>query len=199
MNKLGLFMLAARQAPKVAGVRRRSWIMLGVGLLVLLGLSIWAALAAIGWMFGQAQSWTATLNAAAPKAAQDVLEQVEQVMPGARERLGEIMPPLKPGERPRRDVSGTDLAPVARYPGLTRSFWHREGTQVTVSYEGRADYEAVLDHYVKGFAAHGYAQDVQSATPEAETHEYVRDGKRYLVKISTADGSVKVDMETQLQ
>lgn len=199
MNKLGLFALAARQASGVAGVRRRSWIMLGVGLLVLLGLSIWAALAAIGWMSGQAQAWTAALNAAAPRVAQGTLEQVEQVMPGAREKLGEIVPALKPGERPRRDVSGTDLAPVARYPGLTRSFWHREGKRVTVSYEGRADYGAVLDHYAKGFAALGFAQGVQSATPEAETHEYVREDRRYLVKISTTDGNVKVDMDTQLQ
>ncbi len=198
MNKLGFLALAARHGPKEPGVRRRTWIMLGVGLLLLLGLSIWGALAAIGWMHGQAQSWTAALSAAAPKTAQGALDQVEQVVPGAREKLGDIVPALRSGERPRRDVSGTDLAPVPRYPGLTRSFWHREGRQVTVSYEGPADYGAVLEHYAKGFAAQGYAQGVQSATPGAETHEYVREDKRYLVKISTADRGVKVDIETLL-
>ena len=93
-----------------------------------------------------------------------MIAKVENTVPGAREKLGEIVPALKPAPPPR-DVSGTDIGPVARYPGLARSHWHREGREITMRYEGPADYAAVLDHYVKGFAAQGYAQNVLSATP----------------------------------
>jgi hypothetical protein len=172
--------------------------------MVLAGLLIWAALALMGWFFGQVQGW----GAAAPEAARGALaiveRQVEQVVPGAREKvaasLGELVPILKPEDRTRREVSGTDFAPVARYPGLTRTYWHREGRQVTVQYEGRADYAAVLGHYVQGFATLGYTQELQSATPEAETHTWSKGNKRYLAKIVSAPkGMVSVDIETTLQ
>jgi len=195
MNKPGLSAFAAQFAPRFFQVRRRTWIAVGVGLLVLVGLLIWAAVASIGWFFGQAQG----LMGAAPEAVRGVMEQAEQVVPGAREKLGEFVPALKPSQ-PRRDVSGTDLGPVARYPGLARTYWHREGKQVTIEYEGEADYAAVLDHYAKGFAAQGYAQSVQSATPSAETHEYMKGGERITLKIAQLPkGAVSARIETPLQ
>ena len=204
MNKLGLFALAAQTAPKVFQVRRRTWILLGVGLLILLGLSISAALALIGWFFGQVQGW----SAAAPEAARGALataeRQVEQVVPGAREKvaagLSELVPALKSEGRPQREVSGTDIAPVARYPGLARTYWHREGRQVTVQYEGRADYAAVLGHYIQGFTSLGYTQDLQSATPEAETHAWTKGKQHYLAKVvGKPKGVVFVQIETTLE
>ena len=36
MNKLGLFALAAQAAPRVFQVRRRTWVLLGLGILSLL-------------------------------------------------------------------------------------------------------------------------------------------------------------------
>jgi len=200
MNKLRLFALAAQAANRVFQVRRRTWIVLGVATLILFGLLIWAAVALIGWFFGLAQGW----SAAAPQTARDALatveRQVEQVVPGARETVAAYVPMLRPGERPQRDVSGTDFAPVARYPGLTRTFWHREGRLLRVKYEGRADYVAVLAHYVQGFAALGYTQELQSATPEAETHAWSKGKQRYLAKIaSEPKGMVRVDIETTLQ
>lgn len=203
MNKLGLFALAAQAAPKVFQVRRRTWVLLGLGILSLLGLLLWTIIALAGWFFGQVEIW----NAAAPQAARNALatveRQVEQVAPGAREKvaasLGELVPILKPEDRPRRDVSGTDLAPVERYPGLTRTYWHREGRQVTVHFEGRADYASVLGHYVRGFAAQGYAQALQSATPEAEAHAWTKGQRRYLAKIvAEPGGMVSVHIETTL-
>ena len=147
------------------------------------------------WLFGQAQGWMGV----APEAVRGVMEQAEQVVPGAREKLGEFVPALKPPQ-PRRDVSGTDLGPVARYPGLARTHWHREGKQVTIEYEGEADYAVVLDHYAKGFAAQGYAQSVQSATPSAETHEYTKDGERITLKIAQLPrGAVSARIETHVQ
>ena len=200
MNKPGLFAAAAQFAPRLFQVRRSTWIAAGVGLLVLFGLLIWAALALISWFFGQVQGW----SAAAPEAARGVLEtvekQVEQVVPGAQEKLAEVVPILKSGDRPQRDVTGTDIAPVARYPGLTRTYWHREGRQINEHFEGRADYVAVLDHYVRGFTALGYTQELQSATPESETHAWIKGNQRYLAKIaSEPKGMVSVDIETTLK
>lgn len=122
MNKLGLFAFAAQFAPRLFQVRRRTWIGVGVGLLVLFVLMIWAGLALLGWLFGQVQSWMG----GAPEAARGAIEQVEQAVPGTREKLGEFVPALKPVPL-RRDVSGSDLGPVARYPGLARSYWQRDG------------------------------------------------------------------------
>lgn len=200
MNKLGFFALAAQAASRLLQVRRRTWILLGMALLALFGLLIWAAIALLGWFFVQLQDW----GGAAPQAARDALavveRQVEQVVPGAREKVSEYVPSLKSEEKPRRDVSGTDFAPVARYPGLTRTFWHREGRLVSVHYEGRADYTAVLAHYVQGFAALGYTQELQSASPEAETHAWSKGKQRYLAKIvSEPKGMVSVEIETTLQ
>jgi hypothetical protein len=195
MNKLGLFAFATQFAPRLFQVRRRTWVAVGVGLLVLVGLLIWAAVASIGWFFGQAQG----LMGAAPEAVRGAMEQAKQAVPGAREKLGEFVPAIKPPQ-PRRDVSGTDLGPVARYPGLARTYWHREGRQVAIEYEGEADYAAVLDHYAKGFAAQGFAQTVQSAQPDAETHEYIRGAERVVFKITqTARDSVSARIETSLQ
>ena len=194
MDKTGLFAFAAQFAPRLFQVRRSTWITVGVGLLVLFGLLIWAAVASIGWFFGQAQGLMGT----APEAARGAMEQVGQVVPGVREKLGEFVPALKPSQ-PQRDVSGTDLGPVARYPGLARTYWHREGKQVTIEYEGEADYAAVLDHYAKGFAAQGFTQSVHSATPETETHEYAKSDERITLKLAQqSSGKVKLGIETRL-
>jgi len=193
MIKPGIFAFAAQFAPRLFQVRRRTWIGVGVGLLVLFGLMIWAGLALLGWLFGQAQGWMGS----APEAVRGAVEQAEQAVPGAREKLGEILPAFKTAS-PRRDVSGTDLGPVARYPGLTRTHWQRDGKQVMIEYQGEADYTAVLDHYAKGFAAKGYAQSVQSATLTAETHEYSTGSERIVLKVAQQPkGVVSARIEMQ--
>lgn len=200
MNKLGLLAFASQAAPRLFQVRRRTWILFGFGLLALFGLVVWAAIALIGWFFGQLQNWGVAAPGVAGGVLTQVERQVEQVVPGAREAIADYVPILRAGERPERDVSGQDFAPVARYPGLTRSYWHREGRQISVQYEGRAEYVTVLEHYVKGFSALGYTQNLQSATPETETHAWVKGSKRYLTRISTVPrGEVSVRIETTLQ
>jgi hypothetical protein len=199
MNKLGVFALAAQAAPRLFQVQRRTWLFLAVGLLALFGLFTWAAISLMGWFFAQVQGWSAAAPGAARETLATVARQAEQVVPGARDKLAEVVPILKPEDRPRRDVSGTDFAPVARYPGLARSYWNREGRLVTVRYEGQADYPAVLDHYVQGFISLGYRQDLQSATPDAETHAWTQGNKRYLAKIAgKPKGVVAVEIETTL-
>lgn len=193
MIRPSLFALAARFAPRLFQVRRRTWIAVGLGLLVLFVLMIWAGLTLLGWLFGQAQSRMGN----APEAVRGAVEQAEQAVPRAREKLREMLPTFKTAP-PRRDVSGADLGPVARYPGLARTYWQREGKQITIEYQGKADYAAVLDHYAKGLTAKGYAQNVQSATPTAETHEYTRGSERIGLKVvQQPDGLVSVRLEMQ--
>ncbi len=196
MNKLGPFATLAQFAPRLFQVRGRTWIAVGAGLLVLVGLLIWAAIALLGWFFGQAQGWMG----AAPEVARGAMEQVERAVPGMREQLGAIMPGLKPAAPPQRDVSGADLGSVARYPELVRTHWQQEGGQASVEYEGQADYAAVLDHYARGFAAQGFAQNVKSATSQAETHEYTKARERLVLKIAQKPkGGVSVRIEAALQ
>ncbi len=188
MSKPGLVALAAQFVPRLIHVRRGTWLALAVAMMGVIVLLIWAAVSSFDWLRGQAQA----LTGAAPEAARAVFAQVEKAAPGAREKLGEFAPALKT-EPPPRDVSGTDVGPVARYPGLARSYWHREGREITVRHEGAADYAAVLDHYVKGFAAQGYRQNLLSATPDAEQHEYLKDSDRVgFALMRTPKGGVKV-------
>lgn len=177
MSKLGLLGYVATLVPGLLQVRRSTWIAAGAGLLLLLALTVWAAIALIGGLWGQARNLSATAPDIVREATRAAVGQVEVIVPGMREKLGEIVPALK-AEQPRRDVSGTDVGPVARYAGLTRDYWHREGREITVRYQGAADYAAVLDYYVRGFAAQGYRQNLLSATPDAERHEYIKDADR---------------------
>jgi hypothetical protein len=191
MNK-SLLIAAAQFAPRLFQVRRSTWIGVGVGLLVMFGLLIWAAVALMGWMWGQSQGWM--------DKARGALAQVEQVVPGARETLGQFVPALKPEAKPQRDVSGTDLAPVARYPGMSRTDWQRWGKQVAIEYEGEADYATVIDYYAKGFAAQGFVQAVQSASVTAETHEYTKGNERIGMTIAQKPkGGISVKLNLTLQ
>lgn len=194
MNKLGPFALAAQFAPRLFQVRRRTWIVLSVGVLFLFGLFIWAAVALLGWLFGQAQNWMV----GAPETVRGAIEQAEQALPDVREKIGAWVPDLKPSE-PRRDVFGSDLGPVARYPGMARSYWHREDAKITIEYEGKVDYAAVIDHYAEGFAAEGYAQNVQSAMPTAETHAYTKGSERIVLTVAQlpTKGVVSARLEFQ--
>lgn len=190
MTRPGFLTLVAQFAPGIFRVRPGTWIAVGLGLLALLVLSIWAAMASVGWLLGQAKGLAET----APEAARGAIEQVERIAPGAREKLGEFVPALKP-EPPPRDVSGTDVGPVSRYPGLARSHWHRDGREITVRYEGPADYAAVLEHYGRGFAAQGYVQNVLSAAPESEKHEYRKHDDRIVFTLAQMPkGKVKVSL-----
>jgi len=198
MSKLGLLGYVATLVPGLLQVRRSTWIAAGAGLLVLLALMAWAAVALIGGLWGQARNLSATAPDVVRDATRAAVGQVDVIVPGVREKLGEFVPALK-AEQPQRDVSGTDVGPVVRYPGLARDYWHREGREITVRYQGAADYAAVLDHYVRGFAAQGYRQNLLSATQDAERHEYLKDADRVgFVLARDAKGEVKVTIVTVL-
>lgn len=198
MNKYA-YALGAQVAPRLMKISRRTWIFVGLSITVVLGLLIWVMLSLFSWLWAQTQ----TLGSTVPDLAKTGIEQarlhVEEISPVMGEKLGELVPVLKQDQKPARDVSGTDFAPVARYPGLARTHWHREGKGLKVEYAGSADYQAVLDHYLNGFAGQEFDHQVLTATKETESHEFMREGNRYLVKISGMTNSqVNVLIETEL-
>ena len=48
----------------------------------------------------------------------------------------------------------------------------------------------VIKHYAKGFAAQGYQQNLLSATPTEERHEYIKDGERFGLVVSVQERNV---------
>jgi hypothetical protein len=170
---MSLLNLAAQFAPRVFAIRKGTWISLGIGLLLLFGLLIWAAVAAMSWLWGQAPNAAEASKRVADKA----LAQVEQVAPDLKEQAAALLAGTARNEPPVRDVSGPDIGPaigVARYPGLARDYFSREGRVIEVHYAGRADFQAVLAHYRLSFAAAGYSQEVVNATRDAEQHRYIK-------------------------
>ncbi len=218
MHKAGFLAYVAHFAPGLFRVRRSTWITVGAGLLVLFGVLIWAAMALIGWLWGQTQNLAESAPDAVRGTVRGVVDQAEEFVPGARavldrvvasvpdaretlgrvteqlpgasELLGGILPAIKPEAAQQRDVSGQDLGPLARFPGLARTQWQRTAEGAVVDYEGKADYLKVLDYYAKGFVSAGFAQAVQSSTRQAETHEYTRNRERFTLKIDQKSNDV---------
>ncbi|MFN0303791.1 MAG: hypothetical protein ACKVQU_25935 [Burkholderiales bacterium] len=202
MNRLGFLAYAANFAPRIAKVRGSTWVAFAVGLLLLFAVAIWAGLALIGWLWGHVQTLSGPASDSVRSATQGVIEQAGKMVPGAREKLGELIPALKEdasATESLRDVSGSDLGPVERYPGLVRISWQKNGAQAVVEYGGKADYTSVLGHYAKAFAALGYTQSVESATQDTERHTYTKQGERLIFAIAQpSKGGVRVRIETTL-
>lgn len=201
LNKLGQLAYAASW---VSSIRARTWWILGAVALGLAGLLVWAAIAILSWLWGQAP----TAAEAGKRMASDAMSQVEQVVPGIKEQAGQWLPagvkeqagkwfPGLGTDLPASDVSGADAGPVPRFPGLARSHFAREGHIVEVRYAGPAAFEAVLAHYVQGFAAAGYAQEVISATAEGEQHRFLRGGESIdLSLLRRPGGRLEVRLQT---
>lgn len=212
MNKPDLFSNVSSFAPKLFQGRGTTWLTIGIGLLVLTGLLIWAAVTLLSGLWAQGQKLAGSapdvllgtargtlekIEAIAP-GARVLLDQATQNIPGTREKLAELVPNLTAETPLPRDVSGADLGPVVRYPGLTRTNWLRDGDKTAVEYEGKAKYETVFDHYTNGFVTQGFKQNVLSATPQAESHEYQKGSERFILKIAKkTKGIVSVSIETR--
>ncbi|MBP8898281.1 MAG: hypothetical protein KBG32_07325, partial [Sulfuritalea sp.] len=95
MSKLGLLGYVATLVPGLLQVRRSTWIAAGAGLLVLLALMAWAAVALIGGLWGQARNLSATAPDVVRDATRAAVGQVDVIVPGVREKLGEFVPALK--------------------------------------------------------------------------------------------------------
>lgn len=190
-----------RIAYRVRSIRPRTWLILGGVVFTLLALMAWAAIAVLSWLWAQAPQLAGTglqvaeeakarvehvapglaneaeqwLPAAGWQWADDALAQAELVVPGIREEARKWLPAAVEAE-PAQDVSGSDPGPVARFPGLARSQFLRDETRVEATYVGRADFTAVLAHYVQGFAAHGFTQTVLAADAKGEHHRFTGNG-----------------------
>jgi len=161
---------SARAVSALGKVRARTWLILGAIVLGILGLVAWAGIALLSWLWGQ----FSVLSETGKRFAGETMTQIEQVVPGLKEQIGQWVPDLVENP-PTSDVSGTDAGPVARFPGLVRSHFARGAKTVEVRYAGRATFEAVRAHYVQGFAAAGYAHEVVNGSADAEHHRFKRD------------------------
>lgn len=178
VSGLNEFEPLTRAASSLGNLRARTWLILAAVGFGILGSLAWAGIAILSWLWAQAPAVTET----GKRLAGGALTQVEQVAPGLKEQAGQWLPGVTeqvdrwlPGlaaDLPASDVSGTDVGPVPRYLGLVRSHFTRDGQAVEVRYAGRAAFDAVLAHYVQGFTAAGYLQEVMAATPEGEQHRF---------------------------
>tara|TARA_R110001592_G_scaffold66503_2_gene204320 strand:+ start:10121 stop:10744 length:624 start_codon:yes stop_codon:yes gene_type:complete len=184
MNSVKRERLPAQAASRLKGIRSRTWMILGAAVLAFIGLLIWTVIAALSWLFSQ----VATVSDVGKRFADEAVTQVEQIAPGLREQAGQWVPagvkdqanrwlPMLGADLPPVDVSGTDVGPVTRFPGLVRSHFMHEGKINEVRYTGNVPFAAVLTHYVQGFADASYAHEVISATTSIEQHRFKGNGQ----------------------
>lgn len=176
-------------------VRTRTWVVLGGIALVLLGLMAWAAIALLSWLWSQ----TPQVAETGRQWAGEAVTQIEEVAPGLKDEVVKWLPgqgePL-----PTRDVSGKDLGPVARFPGLVRSRYERGEQVIEVRYAGRAEFDAVLRHYADGFGAAGFTQEVLAASLEEERHRFVKADETFeLTFWRRPDGVIELAVKQILQ
>lgn len=182
--------------PRLARVRTRTWVFIGLGVTAVLALMIWAAIAVLSWAWGQVPALAETGRQAAGAA----MEKAGQAAPGLKTQLEPLlgMAGLNKAEhgseQPTADVSGNDLPGVARHPGSVRTYFAREAGRTELRYMVQAEMRAVLDHYLAQFAAAGYGQEVLSATPEAERHRFAKAGDTldFEIRKAGAGGGIEV-------
>ncbi len=180
MNDLNKFILLEQAASKLRTIRTRTWLMLAAVALGFVALLFWAGMALLTWLWAEAPA----MSEAGKRLAGDALTQFEQAAPGLKKEVEQWAPSVKqqldrwlPGESetlPANDVSGVDIGPVPRFPGLVRTYFVRDAKTIEARYSGRASFEAVLKYYTQGFAAAGYTQEVITAATEAEQHRFRR-------------------------
>lgn len=166
-------------STRVFSISRRTWILISIVVLLLGALAIWLTISLGGWLFGMAQQSVS----AVPDVARNAVQHVEKVVPGASQAIEDLRS-IGQTAQTLRDVSGTDPIPVARFPGFLRTHWQREGHNISVRYEGKADLASVIDHYAKGFAGLAYRQELHAATPSEERHDYLKGDERIGVTFS---------------
>lgn len=198
--------VGAKGISLLGKVRLRTWLIVGGVVLGIVGLLIWAGIAVLSWLLGQVP----TAATAGNRLVDDAMTQIEQTAPGLKEQIDQWVPGLKEQvaqwaptlakDLPASDVSGTDLGPVPRFTGLVRTSFSRREDAVEVRYTGPATLEAVRAHYVQGFTAAGYVQEVIDASPDAENHRFTAGEQTFdLALLLQAGGRVEVRLKTQPQ
>ena len=210
MNTLSSGGFAQKFLARVMAVKRRTWIIIGLGLAVIFALVVWAFIAIVGALWGSAQTLVSGAPAILQEAQRVAAAKAEVFLPAAQEKLSQIgaqIPSVDPalasgvavavaaataaaaatGARtqavPANDVAGSDLGPT-RFTGLVRIGWLRDGKIAEARYQGSGDYPAVLQHYIQGFIALGFAHGVLSASTSEETHEFTNATERMTLTVN---------------
>lgn len=198
MKQAAILYAMGNIGTRLAQVRKRTWIMIGLGLFGFMALLAWAAIALLMWLWGQvpvaAESGRQLAGNAMEKAAQVVPALKTQLEPWLGGNAEEAALQAKAGDWPSRDVSGAELPGVARFPGLVRTHYVREARRVEMRYSGQGDFQAVLDHYASQFKTAGYLQEVISANPESEKHRFVKSSDAVDFEIRRAGTGGKIEV-----
>jgi hypothetical protein len=213
----------------IGKIKTRTWVIIGLVILSILGLLLWLLISVASWLLGQAttsadsaltqieqfvpglreplenlvpdakaqalalveQAQNVVPDAKAQalalvEEAQNVVpdakaqalalvEETQNVVPELQDQAKQLVPNLKPiAVVPASDVSGSDIGPVARFPGLVRSAFARKDSVVKVDYQGKASLKTVVEYYVAGFASAGFKHEVISADGRSEQHKFTQ-------------------------
>lgn len=198
MKQAAILYALGNLGTRLAHVRKRTWVLIGLGFFGLMAVMVWAAIALLMWLWGQvpaaAESGRQLAGAAMEKVGQTVPELKTQLEPWIGGRASEPAQQAMAGDWPSRDVSGAELPGVARYPGLVRTHYVREARRIEMRYLGQGDFQAVLDHYASQFKAAGYQQEVMSAGLESEKHRFVKSSDAVDFEIRRAGTGGKIEV-----
>ena len=139
------------------------------------------------------------LTALAAPAMSEANQTLDSLTAG-KQALAALIPSVLATQIPAiREVSGSDLGPVPRYPGMQRTRWEQSGSKAVVEFEGSANFVGVLEHYRGGMAKLGYSEAVRAASAKRESHVYTLGGEQIQMELSQLPaGRVKVRIETLL-
>ena len=102
MNKTAFIALAAAAAPRLFQISKRTWLAIGLGVAVMLGLMVWAVVAMLSWLFSNAGSALSQ----APDAARKAQAQAEVFMPGVSKTLQDMVPGLSILTGDKKETAG---------------------------------------------------------------------------------------------
>ncbi len=159
----------------------------GIGIVVLLALLVWAAVAGIGFVWNNAPGWLEggeRIAVEAVRKAQETLpavkDRVAASAPGLVSKIDGLIPSIVPGAAlPAQDVGGQDLVDIPRFPGMVRVAYSLAGQKRTVAYQARAEFGQVVAFYTSEMAQRRFVGQVTSASPTEEVHLYRRGKEQF--------------------
>ncbi len=147
---------------------KRIFIVSGIGIVVLLALLVWGAVAGIGFVWNNAPGWLA----GSERLAVEVVRKAQETLPAVTDQVaGAVLPAL--------DVGGQDLADIPRFPGMVRVAYSLAGQKRTVAYQARAEFGQVVAFYTSEMAQRRFIGQVTSASPTEEIHLYRRGNEQF--------------------
>jgi hypothetical protein len=184
MNGQNPLQLASSLMSRLFQISRRTWYWIGASVVVLIALVIWGLVVASQWLFQQGHQSVNDIAKHAPAIKELVVGHAEDLAPGSKQVVDGVMEKLSLNKAPKREVSGSDILPMPRFPGFIRTSWDQSGI---VEYEGSAQFSTVREHYRQGLTALGFSETTISTTQESEVHEYRKNAEQF--RITTAQKS----------